>query len=458
MKASTSETNILGRIKKIGSNSGAYLVSGFFNNLTDRANVGLALFFLSLYIIYPLQVVFQSTHLAVLPYLLLIPCMTILAKDIANRQPIIASHFKFLSFLVLGHLLFIVYSVGIEVYTQNFMAASKLVLGYMFPLLLFFYIPRYVSEKNLLTIFNILIILSVIHSTVVIYEFIKVSPTFYEKQNVLYATLRGWNTNGLIGGFRPVGLLDHFSTTTFLLGFGLVGSFIFYLHEGPKTYMAASLLCGIGMVLSGGRLALIASASCILFVSFVCLKTEIRKGRIIRRLAHFIVPLIVVILSLYLLTRHNTQFWGGLYGHLFTTGEFAPNRSLFQDVILRDARAIVSRLSLIASFIGYGITTLSAKKQVLTDDVFILQIYGQLGIFGGMIFYSMFFVGIYKALSAIKKVELPQKPLILFSACLLFMFLVSTIHLNQVFRKLFYPLIFLSLGVIAKSQRSVSPS
>jgi len=440
--------------------------------MTCFKNIDLNLFFILIPFIYGFQVVFGNNFIGLIPYLFL---FVFLIRTIVFNSLLQNSYKKpsVLTFFVLLYTCLILGSCAKEFITEGFISAIRLGVLYFLPISLYFIVKNIEKDNDVKIILNIIIITTCLVSIEVLYEFtvhsLKVMPTWFEIKNYNYVkTISVDDPLQLLGWYRPTGLLEHVHVTGSVLSIGFIGSYLFYLLKGKIFYLLGTLLCFVGMIACAARLALASGALAFVLISCLYYKKAFFITKSTRKI--FTVGLGVVLITgaLYFAFHSHVYFWSNAYTKVIKTGQFMPSASTTSAtgaisavseralVMTTETKHIVSSLKneFIYLLFGHGWqTSASLEKRIMNDDFFVLQILGQIGIVGLIVFYGMFFCGLIFLVHNLKNLSAEKQLLLVSAGVILFLLGISTLHSGVVLRKSVYYLLFLALGIVHRFTR-----
>lgn len=398
---------------------------------------------------YALQVIFFNKFVGTLPYIFLLVHLGVYVWQNRSRPGAALSGMFFNPLLYFS--LFIGYAVCVEWAYAGPLSSGRLALIYLLPISLYFLYARG-NPAFTRAAASLLVIAASIVAIQELYEFARLSPTIYEARHFLYVkAASGLELGKWQGAIRPGGMLDHIHAAAVFIGMGLIGAVILYHKTGARGWLVATALCGAGLLASGMRLPVAATAVS-LFLTFILLRFRGGPDAAVRaRAGKAITTAAVAMLLLFTVYRGRTTFWDFYYMPM-KTGTLTPGKSFSKEIAIPQVKNVTgeNHKSRSTALFGQGfMTTRAIDKNVMTDDFVLAQLYGNLGIVGLASFLSLF---AYSALLFWRRradIFSGSGHEALFAAALLLVLFLSLLHSGVALRRQIYPLIFAALGMLA---------
>ncbi|MDQ7822529.1 MAG: hypothetical protein RDV48_07005 [Candidatus Eremiobacteraeota bacterium] len=253
---------------------------------------------------------------------------------------------------------------------------------------------------------------------------------------------------------RPSGILEHLHASALYIGIGLLASVIIYFIRDWKPALLLIILNFLALFVSGGRIAL-ALTLIALFVMIVAVyKKSQLKEKIRNLVALFILSILILLVwcvSLSLYYPSVKDYLVNNYVLLITQGKYdtGPNMNIVKLFFIEVERFISNFCHYPWAFpFGVGMTSLINSHYFSCEDFYVLQIMGQYGLIGAMIFYSLCFISMWQWGKCLSRLNGDDYYITLFAGIVLSMLLLTMLHSPVLLRKSIYPLFFFSLGII----------
>ena len=416
-------------------------------------------YFFFMPIIYVIQVIAKNQLISFLPSIFLLIPLIFLFDNKANLNSENGLNRKFdtIDYFMIFFFVLTVLWLPVELALFGVKSATSMIIRYIFPFLIYIYVSRYCSERVLFWLLCVISVMSFCVAVELLYENVCVRlyqyvPEFQHRSFEYVRDIVGGGEKQQFISYkgRPTGILEHLHATAFYIAIGFFASLVVYFYKGWLIPLLFAISNFFALFISGARVPLFVTL--IVFIPFILM---IRKDTTLaRRFRDFIIISIValIVACILLLSQwHVVHFYiERLYLLILLKGQHAQGSFIINDYIMNTQVVLSSFLNnpwvLIA---GVGPTTLITKYHLGSEDFFLLRVFGQYGLVGGVLFYILFYVAIKKCLKDIKQRPVLTKCLLIFSLTALVALMLSTLHSPVMLRKSVYPFYFLSLGIMA---------
>jgi len=426
----------------------------------------------SLFILsYPLQVLFDTLLISKLFYIWIafLSVYLFVYYHFLNKEYKL-NYDKF--YLLVSSYLFIILWGSFQeyFYTKDILDLIRLLLLYFFPVVFFFYLVKN-DKLNGNLIINIIIGLTLLLSIEILNEFSNYSePTLYQKMNFKYVeNLLGEVPRHLLDNLRDFGLMSHHHVTALFIGFGLLTTTAIYIKTKNNFLLLFLFIISMSFIAVGGRLSI--------FSVFVFLIFFVFKTISYNKIAWLKIFLIYVLsfIILFIISYKFTQFWITVYFQYLPDSIvtfFYPISEIsnsFTDQIEQSMRyasnndSIYLMKNALPSYdfipsqanvesttkylFGIGFGSYGAYLDIMNDNLFVLQLYYQLGVVGSIIFLSILVVTFKRANNLINSSS-ESKTMIWISIAFIFMMSMSFLHSGVFTKKGMYAYMFFFIFLI----------
>jgi len=425
--------------------------------------INVKVFFALMPFIYAVQVLCMRKDIVAIPYLLVILCIIPLTLRHENPKQSGALLDEIAMLFSLTALMWAVF----EGVVYGVVSGVRVLFLFFVPTLIYFAIAKGCKERDIGQLMGIISISSLVVATELLFEIgytkvlLQASP--FQERNFAYVASMGSGTEltQLLGiGYRPPGIIEHVHATATYIAMGLIASLGLYLMSGMKRLLVIIGIDLIALVFSGSRLVQIATLLALICVALgVGLGFGRKYGRRFSRVA-FAAGIMLVSVVAYVGRKWGDaaqEFVREYYLPVISSGDFFQGRSFWLDILLPSMGNWLGAFGTYpaALLFGFGPTTLVYDVEAGSDDVFILQIFGQYGLVGGIAFYSFLIVAMREWGTELKKLRGPSRIVYIFAGAAVILLGMTTIHSGALQRKAVYPLLFLAIGIIRKY--AVSP-
>jgi len=431
--------------------------ASFFQKV-DLIEWALYSYFFIIPIIYVIQVITKNQYLSLLPsFFLLVPLIQVFTKKVnPSSNSVKKKKFDTIDYFMIFFFVLTVLWLPVELALYGVKSATSMTIRYIVPFLIYVYVSRYCSERALFWLLYIISAMSFCVAVELLFENVCVRLYQYvpEFQYKSFEYVRDIVKGGELQQFisykgRPTGILEHLHATVFYIAIGSLASMVVYFYKGWLIPLLFALFDFFVVFISGARVPFF-----LLVIGFIPFILIVRKDATLSR--RFYIFVIISSLAficgcvLLLSQWHIVHFYvEKLYFLLFLKGQHAQGSYIINDYSIHTQLILQNfQKNLWVLIAGVGPTTLITKYHLGSEDFFLLRVFGQYGLIGGVLFYVLFFIAIQKCSKNYVNLTTTQKLLAIFSIIVLMMFLLSTLHSPAMLRKAIYPFYFLALGIV----------
>ena len=330
-------------------------------------------------------------------------------------------------------------------------------MRYFITLLVYVYVSRFCSRDLILKVLIILCVTSFLISLELVHE--NINTRIFQQSTCIQQRCYDYvkhftgeklsQYTSLLG--RPIGILEHNHATSLYIGLGFLASIILFLMRGWPLALLVAAFNFITIFISGVRLILLFTILAFAVILFLLRKDENVSKRM--RIVTITTAFSVLVMFIGLLV-----FWDSIkevvfrtYIHSIITGNFGQGNMSLTDYFISEnlLRSIQSfKAYPFAIPFGAGYPPLISRFNLPNEEFFFLQVFGQYGLIGGVLFYSLFFVSLTCCINNMKKMQGEDRLLLLFAAILIGVLFLSTLHSPVLQRKAIYPYFFFAMGII----------
>ena len=421
-----------------------------------KFNFIVKLFLLIIPFLYYLQVQLWRKDFVPIPYLVLLFSILLTYYNRQKKCDIPGKKSIILLDELVHLFLFINFTwVFFELATVGFIGALRIFIYFVIPLFLYYYVSRYMEEKDINHILLILLLTSTVVAGEDLYEryynIVLLKSCAFQERNFNYVATLGSGTelshlkNYL---YRAPGILEHLHATGTYIGLGLLSALYFFLSKKNRIYLILLIFNFTALIVSGARIALIATLISALVFMYLQKRYLKRKEMKAKRfiLALFVLICLLIFLIFYYGPIHNT------YKPLFTGGP--EGIAKFIKIALLGINSYINKVNEqpIMLLIGYGAgTTLRVQMGAANADIFIIDLLYRYGVLGSFIFYFTFFIFAKEVLFSIKKkfsfFKCEDKGILILSFSIILLLFITTIHSGALVRKSIFPWVFVAYGI-----------
>lgn len=421
----------------------------------------LKLYFIALPFIFLIQALLMNKLVAAIPSIFLLIAVTMVLiekKEYILQWRSIFKTFNNLDWMIVGFFIITLFWVIIEYFTAGIVFFVSALMRYLITLFVYALVSRSCTRENIVMIMFIISFTSLIVSLELIHENINTrlfqKYTFIQSKNYDYVKELGVGEarpqyTSLKG--RPIGILEHNHATSLYICMGFIASIVlFFLKERPFLLFIAAFDL-ITLFISGVRLVLL-----FVLIAFIVMMFYLRKDDFIR--ARYRIVMVLMFLCTVVLISGLIGFWDFIkdvavrtYLNPITKGDFGQG-----DEVILDSFWNVGVLRFIDSFakhpitipFGAGYPPLLSHYSLTSEDFFFLQVFGQYGLIGGLLFYLFLFFSLGNSVCYLRVGRGEDRLLVLFAGILIGIFILTTLHSPVIQRKAIYPYLFFVLGII----------
>ena len=420
--------------------------------------INVKVFFALMPFIYAVQVLCMRKDIVAIPYLLVILCIIPLTLQDNNPRQSGALLDEIAMLFSLTALVWAVF----EGVVYGVVSGVRVLFLFFVPTIIYFVIARGCKGRDIGQLMSIISISSLVVATELLFEIahskILLQPSLFQEQNFAYVASMGSGRELyqlLLIEYRPPGIIEHLHATATYIAIGLIASLGLYLMSGRKPLVVIIGIDLIALVFSGSRLVQIAT-----LVALICVGLTVRVGcerEYWKRFSRGGVAGGIMLGSVMAYVGWN---WGEAaqafvreyYLPVFSSLDFFQGRSFLLDILLPSMRNWLGAFGTYpgAILFGFGPTTLLYDVNAASDDVFVLQIFGQYGLAGGIAFYSFLIVAMREWGTEVKTLRGPSRVVCIFAGAAAILLYLTTVHSGALQRKAIYPLLFLAIGIIRR--------
>lgn len=268
---------------------------------------------------------------------------------------------------------------------------------YLFPFIFSYLVFNNKYKVKNLVILNIFLFASFLICIELLYEFFYDGVTYFEYKNFEYIKEKsGLELNQMLGGLRNNGLMDHIHVTSTFIGFGAIIAVMLYIktkQDGSHLYiiyLLLSIILFIGLLCIGVRLTFLS------FLVWFIIIFIIEKNYRHELSTWLFIAIAVTIVLVHVTFNYKLYFWSAVY--LQYVPDFILNIYGIKSLVYANSAGNCSleaiknvdynqiNSELIDFLIGLGFGNIVYIKQLANDDLFFLQLFFHLGLFGSIIF------------------------------------------------------------------------
>ncbi len=430
---------------------------------------GLTLFFILIPFSYFIQVITNKPELVAIIYLIFLLDIFYLNRYFLFKYKF-NNNIQILDLLLLLCLVFVVgqhaVSIFYEIIFGDMGYASRGFFIYFVPFLIILFVFK--SEELIFRVIKILSIVGIIIAFELTYEnyniYILKRSSWFQllSRDYVYSVTGIDMVRFYEGNYRPTGLLEHVHCTVFFVGLASLAWLVRFFEEKKKTYLIAFGICVAVVALHGARLAFLASFLGILF--FILNEYTYSKKEFYNINLALFIFLFTIIFILFLdpfgtvKLYYLSVIYNGDYGIVNNGSPLSVNNmevnNFFDNspIGLLISNHPISLNTILHAILGFGVIGSLKGVPGTSDDAFYLQLIGQYGLFGSLIFFSMWIYSIFLGYKNLGIVSSHQRLLINYAISTLVVFILSVIHSPAIQRKALYPIFILSLAIVFNQQ------
>lgn len=355
-------------------------------------------------------------------------------------------------------------------------------LSYLLPLAIVPLIQR-ADERFIYRLLKVIAIVGTIVAVEATYENIYVyilhDTTRFQLLNFAYVkSVSGLELSRFYAtNYRPTGLLEHIHATVFGIGICGIAWLALYFAEERRYQLLLFAFCSAVFALHGARLALVAlTIGVIVFIysQYRLDRDSLRKVKVAGLI--FVLTLCIALL-IDPFGSAKMYYWPAIFHNDFQIANDGTVISVFQDELSRinDESPAGKGLGMLMdlfdvrltsiegpefleiilqSMFGFGVVNALKGVGGTTDDAFFMQIFGQYGLLGSIVFFAMWASAIYYCYRQLGRFAPLQRPLAGFALAVLVVLLLSISHSPSLQRKAIYPLFILAIAIVYRFRSS----
>lgn len=434
--------------------------------MRDNTMFGLTAFFLVLPFAYAGQVLAGRPEVAVIAYLPLLAAATAWTGTGGNPRSFLADALRQpYDLLGMGVLFLLVHSCAaslVELALGEFKYGIRGFFIYLLPLAI---VPlvRYADEGAIVRLLKALTIVGTVVAAEMTYEnfniYILDQTTRFQRLNFAYVySVSGLELSRLYAtNYRPTGLLEHIHASVFFAGITAIAWLSRYFMEGRRYQLVLFSFCTAVFALHGARLAfgaLTVGVAAFLFSQCVGDRVDLKK---VRTAALIFGATIVLGLTLDPFGTVRLYYLTALLHNDFGIVDGGTPLSVYRDETARfieespigqflEGRSLSFEIAIQALF-GFGVVNALQATGGTSDDAFYLQILGQYGLLGSVVFFGMWIYAIRVCYRTLGRLSPSQRCLAGFAMAVLVVFILSIIHSPAIQRKGIYPLFIFAIAL-----------
>ena len=427
----------------------------------------LCLFFAILPFVYALQVLTGIPEAALVGYLPLVAALMVKGIKWQTTQDGFLRHWlSALVFFVIAHNT--VSGLGLLL-SGNVAIGGRVLCLFVLPVGVFILASNY-SDNQQWKLVKVVAITATVVALEMLYENVYVwqlhESTFFQLMNRDYVFARTGQdqTQLYLPAYRTTGLLEHVHASTFFVGIGTLAWLAIYREYGNKLDLLWMAVCEMILIVHGIRTALIAGCIAVAVLIFLAYKSPLENGR--KRWKNILWVLVIVGVSIAVLDPFGTvqKFYFPILLHNDWNPEsplpLSPLTTLSHSVHagyeLHISQLSHERLSpeFFTALFGHGIgVSLIGNVEGLDDDVFVMQIFAQYGLLGGIAFIGLFLAATVTFWTTFKRANGSNSILLAFAFALIVLLGLSTLHSGVIQRKTIFPVLLWAFAIIYGSSR-----
>lgn len=370
------------------------------------------------------------------------------------------------AFLLIHH----VVSAGDALVAGDFQMAIRGMLLFTLPLILFWLVQE-LRSGELRTVLVLLSVLGSLISCELIYENFSArileSPTVFQLLNRDYILAR----NGVelrqfwITSQRPPGLLEHVHAVTYFATFAALANAVLFSLDGRWRWLVGMCVCTAALLAHGVRLPVAAAMIAFALLAAVVYKREHKKDIRQRGIWIFMALVALVLIQIFVDPLGTSRIY---YWPVFLSGDFQIEDATTSQYVANESARLIEisawgdlftgqKTNLFVAVFGHGIVGSLNGVEGTSDDLFMLSILSQYGLLGALIFFGIWLVAIYYAISGllrISSVDDNERGALYFAAGVLIILAVSMLHSGVLQRKVIYPYFPLVVGIVWRYARA----
>lgn len=264
---------------------------------------------------------------------------------------------------------------------------------YLFPFIFSYLVFNNKYKVKNLIILNIFLFASSLICIELLYEFFYAGITNFE----YIEEKSGLELYQMLGGLRNNGLMDHIHVTSTFIGFGTIIAVMLYIKTKQDSshlyiiYLLLSIILFIGLFCIGVRLTFLS------FLVWFIILFIIEKNYRHELNTWLFIAIAITIVLVHVTFNYKLYFWSAVYLQYvpdfildiygiksLVYANSAGNCSL--EAINNVDSCFVFNDNVINFLLGIGFGSIVYTKQLANDDLFFLQLFFQLGLFGFIIF------------------------------------------------------------------------
>jgi hypothetical protein len=442
--------------------------------MKENTMYGLTAFFLLLPFAYAAQVLAGRPEVAVVAYLPLLAA-AVWTGARGNARPFFLDTFRQpYDLLGLGVLFLLIHSGTASILALAFGEFKYGIRGFFIYFLPLTIIPlvRYAEEAAILRLLKVFTIVGTVVALEMTYEnfyiYILGQTTTFQRMNFGYVySVSGLELSRLYAtNYRPTGLLEHIHASVFFAGITAIAWLARYFMEGRRYQLVLFSFCSAVFALHGARLAfgaLTIGVAAFLLSQWARDPVQLQKVKTAALVFGSTVALALLLdpfgtVRLYYLTALLHNDFGIVDGGTpFTVYRDETARFIEESPIgqFLEGRSLTFDTGIQALF-GFGVVNALQATGGTSDDAFYLQLLGQYGLLGSLVFFGMWIYAIRFCYRILGRLSSTQRCMAGFSMALLVVFILSIIHSPAIQRKGVYPLFIFAIA-LAYRFRSLQP-
>jgi hypothetical protein len=442
------------------------------NTRIDSASLGLTGFFLLIPLAYPAQVITGHPEAAVVAYLpLMIVSFLQLTRD-RNLLRVVAILRRPYDWMALGILFLIADNLICSLVALGFGDVKYGIRGlflYVLPLAIFPLVQK-LDEKSVVRLIKMLALGGTLVATELAYESINVyllgQSTWFQRLNYAYVnSVSGLELARLLyPNYRPTGLVEHVHASVFFSGIGAIAWLTLYVLEGRRLQLALFAACSVVFSLHGTRVPF----GALLVGVVVFLYAQRYGGETVRARARAASWALGLTLAVALLVDPfgtvAKYYLPAILHNDFQIVDNGTPLSVYRDETARFVATSpmgavwrgngISPADMLQSVFGFGVINALRAVGGTTDDAFFLQLIGQYGVLGSVIFFGIWLYAIKTCHKTLCGRSSAHTALVGFSLSVLVVFALSITHSPAMQRKALYPVFIVALAVAYRMRPS----
>ena len=419
-------------------------------------------FFVVLPFIYACQVYFMTKLVVLIPYSMIVVAwlLHLLSSKPNARMPKpgeTTTKHTLLDDVVVFFSIMISLWILFELTFYGFESALRLFLIFFLPVTLYFLRGQFLRNKASHSFLAIITLTASVVAAELLYEivhtkFLFLEPTAFQKMNYEYvAALGTGELSQLVEAvYKSPGLLEHAHASAAFVGIGVIGAITLWVTGKQNIWMYVGGMNLLILMLSAVRTAQLATFISVMTMGFLLRRNLGARRRITRVVIGVIFVVCLGIGSVGIaypgeLSSLVKSFYGGV-----PTGDVFQDEDTITGILdysfWHNFKALNEHPT--AVLFGVGPTTLMEKLGAGSDDFFVIQVFAQFGLMGGLLFYSIPILALWEGSVSLKRVNSKDAMLITGYLAIIVLLFVTTIHSGVLQRKGIFPVLWLSLAVV----------